>query len=98
MSTIKSAGKVLRIIKALRGHSLSGVTIKELADQLAESPSQVHRALQTLIDEGFAQQESDGSYTIGTAMLQIANAHREEMQRAEARIAEVKQRTSVNAY
>ncbi len=95
MSTVKSAGKVLRVIKALHGHSLTGVSIKELSEKLGEPASQVHRALQTLIAEGFAKQELNGLYTIGTAMVQIAKAHDAEIQRAEARIAEIKQRTSI---
>lgn len=98
MSTVKSAGKVLRVIKALRGHSLSGVSIKELSESLGEPASQVHRALQTLIDEGFAKQESNGLYTIGTTLVQIAKAHDREIERAKARIAEVEQRSSINIY
>ncbi|MFU8924920.1 helix-turn-helix domain-containing protein [Acinetobacter puyangensis] len=96
MSTVKAAGKVLRVIKAMRGHSLSGVSIKQLSEQLGEPASQVHRALQTLIDEGFAKQEPNGLYTIGTAMVQIATSHYSEIERAKARIAEVEQRTSIN--
>ncbi|MFW2003005.1 helix-turn-helix domain-containing protein [Acinetobacter ursingii] len=98
MSTVKSAGKVLRVIKALRGHSLSGVSIKELSESLGEPSSQVHRALQTLIDEGFAKQEPNGLYTIGTTLVQIAKAHDREIERAKARIAEVEQRSSINIY
>ena len=79
MSTVKSAGKVLRVIKALHGHSLTGVSIKELSEKLGE----------------LAKQELNGLYTIGTAMVQIAKAHDAEIQRAEARIAEIKQRTSI---
>lgn len=92
MSTVKSAGKVLRVIKALRGHSLSGVSIKELSEQLGEPASQVHRALQTLIDEGFAQQLDDGSYALGNIMVSISHCHAQEIDRAQSRVSEHIQR------
>ncbi len=95
MSTVKSAEKVLKVLKALRGHSLRGVTNQDLAKQLNESPAQIHRQLQTLIAECLAKQEEDGSYTLGTAFVQIAKAHDSEMERAKARIAEIEQRTRV---
>lgn len=95
MSTVKSAEKVLKVLKALRGYSLQGISNQDLAKQLNESPSQIYRALQTLIAAGFAKQEDNGLYSIGNSMIQIAKSHYEEIQRAEARIAEIKQRTSV---
>ena len=90
----KSAQKVLKVLKALRGHSLNGLTNQQLAEQLRESPSQITRALQTLVEEGLATQNTDGSYSLSISMLKIANAHADEIQRAEARIAEFKQRTN----
>ncbi len=95
MSTVKSAEKVLKVLKALRGHSLQGVSNQDLAKQLSESPAQIHRALQTLIAEGLAKQEENGHFTLGTAVVQIAKAHDSEMQRAKDRIAEIEQRTRV---
>ena len=86
MSTVKSGGKLLRVLKALKGRSLNGVTIKELSAQLDEAPSQVHRFLQTLVDEGFAAQLDDGSYAQGKFFIQAAHAHAEEIERAQGRI------------
>ncbi len=34
MSAVKSASKVLKVLKALRGHSLSGVTNQKLSQQI----------------------------------------------------------------
>ena len=95
MSTVKSAEKVLKVLKALHGHSLHGLSNQDLAKQLDESPSQIHRALQTLISAGFAKQEENGLFTLGPAFIQIAKAHNAEMERAKARIAEIEQRTNV---
>ena len=64
MSVIKSAEKVLKVLKALRGHSLQGISNQDLAQQLNESPAQIHRALQTLIAEGLARQEENGLFTL----------------------------------
>jgi DNA-binding IclR family transcriptional regulator len=97
VSTVKSVSKALKVLKALRGHSLSGITITELAKQLDESPSQTYRYLQTLIDSGFANQLDDGKYALGTTLIQIAKAHDTEIQRAQDRIAEIIQRTSIIA-
>ncbi|TCM61891.1 IclR-like helix-turn-helix domain-containing protein [Acinetobacter calcoaceticus] len=96
MSTVKSAGKVLKVLKALRGHSLQGVSNQELSISLDESPSQIYRALQTLIAEGLVKKEENDLYTLGSALVQIAKAHDNEIERAKARIAEIEQRTSVN--
>lgn len=95
MSTVKSVSKALKVLKALRGHSLSGITITELSSQLNESPSQTYRYLQTLIDSGFANQLDDGKYVLGTTLIQIAKAHDTEIQRAQDRIAEIIQRTGI---
>lgn len=91
----KSASKVLKVLKALRGHSLKGATNQQLANQLNESPSTITRALQTLVNEGLAMQEQDGSYTLGTAVVQMAKAHNTEIERAKARIEEVEKRTAI---
>ena len=95
MSTVKSAEKVLKVLKALRGHSLQGVTNRELSKKLNESPAQTYRALQTLLAEGLVKKDENDLYTLGTALVQIAKAHDSEMERAKARMAEYEQRTSV---
>ena len=94
MSTVKSAEKVLNVLKALSGHSLQGVSNQDLAEKLGESPAQIHRQLQTLIAAGLAKQEENGLFTLGTAMVKIAKIHLTEIERAKARIAEIEQRTS----
>jgi len=95
MSTVKSAEKVLKVLKALRGHSLQGVSNQELAKKLEESPSQIYRALQTLVAEGLVKKDENDLYTLGTALVQMAKAHDNEIERAKARIAEIEHRTRV---
>lgn len=92
MSTIQAATKVLKVLKALRGHSLTGISLKDISSQLGESPSQTYRALQTLVDEGFATQLDDGSYVLGNALVAISHCHVEEIERMNSRISEHMQR------
>lgn len=92
MSTIKSAAKVLQVLKAMRGKSLSGVSNQQLSQELDEAPANITRALQTLQQEGFAQQLEDGNYALSNSLLAIAHAHSQEVQRAQSRLSEHCQR------
>ena len=92
MSTVKSGGKILKVLKALKGRSLKGIALSDLAKELNESASQVHRALQTLIQEGLASQMDDGSYALGRELIAIAHAHSDEINRAQSHISEHIQR------
>ncbi|MPT37556.1 MAG: IclR family transcriptional regulator, partial [Achromobacter sp.] len=76
--TINSAQRVLRIMKALRGRRLNGISNQELAAMTGESPTNVTRALATLMAEDFAVKFDNGLYAPGIALLQIAQAHAEE--------------------
>lgn len=96
MSTVKSAEKVLKVLKALTGHSLSGVTNQELAKQLDEPPAQITRALQTLVAEGLAQQLDDGTYALGHRFVAIAHAHTQEIDKAQGKFLEHIQRVAAN--
>lgn len=49
-----SGSRILRVLKALRGHALNGISNGELAAALHESPANINRALNTLIEEGLA--------------------------------------------
>ncbi len=90
--TTDSGAKVLKVLIALRGHSLTGLSNGQLAKALGESPSTVNRCLNTLIQAGLAVKLDSGLYAHGVMMLQIARAHSEEMSRAQARIDELNQR------
>lgn len=91
--SIKSAEKVLVVLKALRGHSLTGVSLSQLATKLNETPSQVHRALQTLINQSFVRKDEHDLYYLSIAFVSIAKAHDKELQLAQARIDEIKRLT-----
>ena len=92
-TNISSSGcRILRVLKSLRGHTLDGVSNGELAVALNESPANINRALNTLIEEGLAIKLENGRFAPGIQLLQIAMAYSTEMDRAQARISEINQR------
>ncbi len=53
--------------------------------------------MQTLIEEGLAVKLDTGRFAPGVALLQIAQAHAEEMARMQGRINEINQRVLAGA-
>lgn len=90
--TFGSARRVLRVVRAMRGATHTGVSNTDLATTLNESPSNVTRALQVLVDEGFATKLDNGRYAHSIALLQIAQAHVDHTARLTARMTETAQR------
>lgn len=92
-----SSTRVLRVLKALRGHTVAGVSNKELAETLHESPANIHRALAALIDEGLVTKLETGRFAHSIQLLQIAQAHAECVANAQARLNELNQRIVAGA-
>ncbi|MBZ9610780.1 helix-turn-helix domain-containing protein [Rheinheimera maricola] len=90
--------KVLKVLKALSGHSLTGLSNSELASGLNESPATVNRCLNTLIEAGLAIQLDNKRYAHGVAMLQLAQGHATEISRATNRINELNQRVAAGSF
>jgi len=95
--SLQSVRRALRILKALKGRTLDGIANSELASALHESPSNVTRSLQALIDEGLVQKLENGRFAHSTQMLQIAVAYADHIARTEDRIRELKQRVSAGS-
>ncbi|WP_435609871.1 helix-turn-helix domain-containing protein [Pseudomonas knackmussii] len=93
----ETALRVLRVLKALKGHSLHGLSNGELAKALEESPANITRYLTTLVEAGLATKLDTGRYAPGIALLQIAQAHANEMANAQNRINEINQRVLAGA-
>lgn len=87
-----AAQRALRVLKALRGHTITGISNTELAEKLGETQPNVTRALQDLIEEGLAEKDDQGRFKLSICFLQIAGAFLEECDRANSRIHELKQR------
>ncbi len=95
--TSDSGARVLRVLKALKGYSLTGISNGDLAKGLGESPANINRALNTLIAEGLAVKLDNGRFAPSVALLQIAQAHANEMAQAQQRINEINQRVLAGA-
>ncbi|EAP7475921.1 IclR family transcriptional regulator [Salmonella enterica] len=88
----------LRILKALKGKSLYGLSNRELAKALGESEVNVTRAMDDLIAEGMVQRLETGRYAPGMQLLFIAQAFSNEMAVGQARIAELNQRVIAGSH
>lgn len=91
-NTSQTIRRAILIMKALKGHSLDGVSNNELAVALQESPANISRTLNTLVNEGMVQRLPTGRYAPGMHLLYIAQSFSNEMASGQARIAELNQR------
>lgn len=96
-TTTNSFARGLRVLRALKGHSLNGIRNADLAVLTGESPAFITRAMDTLIAEGFAARVHEGRFALSISMLQIAQGHATEMAAAADRIQEVSARINAGA-
>lgn len=95
--TSSALAKGLTVIKALRGHSLNGLSNNDLVKATGESAATINRTLNTLIDAGFAEKMPSGRFSLSVAILGLAQAHAQEMANATDKINELNQRIAANA-
>ncbi|WP_338807121.1 helix-turn-helix domain-containing protein [Pseudomonas chlororaphis] len=94
---VSAAARALRVLKALKGHTVTGLSNTELAQLTKDSPSNISRAMQTLIEEGLAVKLDNGRFAHSIGMLQIAQAHAEHMARLTQRMQEINQRIAAGS-
>lgn len=92
-----SLHKGLRVLKAMKGHTLNGMSNQELCRATDLSPSTISRIVSALVDEGLVERRYDGRFSLSIGMLQIAQSHAIEMQRAQERINEIQSRVAAGA-
>ena len=95
--TVSAAARVLRVFKALKGHTVTGLSNAELAQIAHDSPSNITRAMQTLIEEGMAVKLENGRFAHSIGVLQIAQAHAEHVARLQGRVLEINQRIAAGS-
>ncbi|SNS06004.1 IclR helix-turn-helix domain-containing protein [Humidesulfovibrio mexicanus] len=96
-NTISSARRALRVLKILKGHTITGISNKEISESLGESPVNVSRALAELEAEGLATKLDNGRWAHSVAMLQISAAHTAHMASLQDRMSEINQRVAAGA-
>lgn len=84
--------RALRIIKAMRSATFSGISVSELAKAINTSSVNICRDLDDLISEGMVEKRDDGRYQLSVAMLQIATAYQADYQRMTSRLEEINNR------
>lgn len=82
----KAVRRALRIWQALKGFSHTGLSNAELSRITGESAPNVTRSLAPLIAEGLVVKLDNGRFAHGVRTLQIANAHKEHVDRMIQRI------------
>ena len=95
---INSAQRALRVIKVLQNNSFVGLSNKEIAQALNESPTNISRTLDVLKNEGFVIKLESGKCAFSSLFAQIAMRHAANMDKASAQINEMKQRLGTAAY
>ncbi len=95
--TGSSARRALRVLKILKGHTLTGLANKEIADALNDSAVNVSRAIEVLMDEGLVAKLDNGRFAHSVAMLQIAQAHVRHSDAIQNRLTEINCRIAAGA-
>ncbi|MDF7669861.1 IclR family transcriptional regulator [Orbaceae bacterium ESL0721] len=87
-----SATRTLRVLKALKGYTLTGLSNGDIAKMTNDSAVNVTRALQVLIEEGLVIKLDNGLFAHSVQMLQIAQAHAIHIAKMQDQITEINQR------
>jgi DNA-binding IclR family transcriptional regulator len=90
--------RLLKIIKLLKGRSLTGLSHTEIATALSTPKPTISRDLATLVQEGFVTKLESDRYALSVAMLAIAEAHRLEISKGRERINELDRRVTAAAH
>lgn len=90
--------RTCRILSALAGHAINGVSNKALADAIEATEPTTLRLLKTLAEEGMVLQDGKTKHwALSIQMMQIAQATDNELSRAIARNREIQQRIHAGA-
>ena len=84
--------KLLKVFKTLQGHTLYGLSNKDIADIVGTTPVNVVRDLDDLIAEGLVERTHDGRFRYGIQVIKISRAHENEFKKMRTHLDEVEQR------
>ena len=90
-----AAAKVLDVLDALSGHAVTGVSNTALSSRLKPPASAVTRAMDVLIERGWARKdEASGHFHATPGMAQVFGRVLADLDRAEQRLADLRSRFS----
>lgn len=92
----KATKRALKIIKAMRSATFSGISVTELSKAINTSAANICRDLDDLVSEGMVEKRDDGRYQLSVALLQIATAYQTDYNRMANRLAEINNRINNN--
>lgn len=96
--TNTSQVRILKIINCLKGHAIDGLSNTDIATMIKDSKANVSRTLDVMIAEGFAvKHEETGRFSLSKKMISIATSTMLELDKAEAKINEIRQRIIAGA-
>ena len=100
MNKTQPSGKgsrLLKVLKALKGHTITGLSNKDLAEMLGCKAHDITRDMADLIEEGLAVRLDNGRFAHGIELLQIAQAHANHIAHLQNRISEVNRRIAAGS-
>lgn len=89
--------RTLRVLSALKGKTMTGVSLTDIAKATGIPAPTVTRILETMMKEDFVIQLDSGRYAHSVRVLQIAQAHADEMMRTQNRLNEIVQRVGAGS-
>lgn len=89
--------RTLAILGALKGRSISGASVTDLAKATGIPAPTVTRILATMVADNYVIKLDTGRYAHSVRMLQIAQSHANEMSRTQDRISELVQRVNAGS-
>lgn len=90
--TQSSAIRALRVLDALKGHTITGLSNQQICQATGYISSGVSLALNTLQAEGYVTQLENGRWAHSIKYLQAAQAHTEHVTRMRDRINDINAR------
>jgi DNA-binding IclR family transcriptional regulator len=85
--------RILRLLRNLAGHEITGISPGQLAQSQECSPALITRDLANLKQAGFAEQVPETQlWRLSPELVQISLAHGAAMNKAQRRLDEVQQR------
>ena len=95
---INGTQRALRILKALKGRTMDGLSNKDLCEAIDETPVNITRATAILESEGFLRKLPTGNWTLSFALLNLAVCYEQDMQAVNERFNEMRHRVATGGF